>query len=288
MKWGVRRFQKKDGSLTSAGRKRYSDAAKEKTTENEEIDKKRKLNKKVVVGSVAAITALAVIGSAAVYSHKVGSYKKSININSIELGKYKVNDLKFDDTVIPKGSTLFRTSSYNSLRDGPVFLSTNKKDRDRYIHRISSMYKDTFQMKIKSTKDLKIPSEKKQMDLFIDLLTNDKEFSKEVTYNPYGVTKNVFGDRKAAKEFAEHHHYENFITKMIDYDPSKKNNLSKFAEYVKSKGYDCLIDVNDIRTTADNPIIALNKSDLIIESSKKVNLGMKFVSGLRLENVKFD
>lgn len=28
MKWGVRRFQKKDGSLTSAGKKRYSDSTR--------------------------------------------------------------------------------------------------------------------------------------------------------------------------------------------------------------------------------------------------------------------
>ena len=27
MKWGVRRFQKKNGSLTSAGRKRYGDGS---------------------------------------------------------------------------------------------------------------------------------------------------------------------------------------------------------------------------------------------------------------------
>ena len=29
-KWGVRRFQNKDGSLTSAGRKRYNDSSTEK------------------------------------------------------------------------------------------------------------------------------------------------------------------------------------------------------------------------------------------------------------------
>ena len=27
MKWGIRRFQNKDGSLTAAGRKRYNDSA---------------------------------------------------------------------------------------------------------------------------------------------------------------------------------------------------------------------------------------------------------------------
>lgn len=32
MKWGIRRYQNKDGSLTAAGRKRYSDDAREAAT----------------------------------------------------------------------------------------------------------------------------------------------------------------------------------------------------------------------------------------------------------------
>ena len=283
MKWGVRRFQNKDGTYTAAGKKRRNDDDEREDTRD---SNKKKINKKVVIGSIAAATALAAIGTVALYKYKTSSYRTSISINSLNLGKYKVNEMNLDDMVIPKGSTMFRTSSAKTLRDGPVYLSTNKKDRDRYIHRMGSMYKNLYQMNIKSTKDLKIPSEKKQMEMFIDLLTNDENFSRTVAHNPYGITENLFGDRNAATKFAKNYQYDNFITQMIDYDPSKKNVLSTFADYVKSKGYDCLIDTNDIRTTSDNPIIALNKNDLIIESSKKVNIGMKFVSGLRLKNVK--
>lgn len=46
MKWGIRRFQNKDGSLTPAGRKRYSDSGdsdgdKAKTTKSSSSGKKR-------------------------------------------------------------------------------------------------------------------------------------------------------------------------------------------------------------------------------------------------------
>ena len=42
MKWGIRRFQKKDGSLTTSGRKRYSNSSEDyNTTQNL---KKKKLN----------------------------------------------------------------------------------------------------------------------------------------------------------------------------------------------------------------------------------------------------
>lgn len=52
MKWGVRRYQNKDGSLTSAGRKRQSDGSGEK--------------KKIAVAAVSTAT----IAAAAYYVHK--------------------------------------------------------------------------------------------------------------------------------------------------------------------------------------------------------------------------
>lgn len=270
MKWGVRRYQK---------------SSNEKRSSKKNNDNTRQRNKKIIIGSIAAASALTVIGGIALYKYKTSSYKTSINMNSLKLGKYAVDKLNLDDMVIPKGDVMFRSSNQQTLRDGPIFMSTNKKDRDRYIHRMGNMYKTLYQMKIKSTKDLKIPSEKKQFDMFVDLLTHNEAFSRNVTHNPYGTSENVFGNREAAAKFAKNYHYENFIRKMIDYDPVKKDVLSTFANYLKDKGYDGLVDVNDIRTTADKPIIALNKEDLIIDSIKKVNAGMKFISGLKLQNV---
>lgn len=58
MKWGVRRFQDKDGSLTSAGKKRYSD---DESDSSEETKKKRKLTRKqkaVIIGA-SIVTAYA-------------------------------------------------------------------------------------------------------------------------------------------------------------------------------------------------------------------------------------
>lgn len=40
MKWGVRRYQNKDGTLTPAGRKRYGDGGEEAPA-NESVDKKK-------------------------------------------------------------------------------------------------------------------------------------------------------------------------------------------------------------------------------------------------------
>lgn len=58
MKWGVRRYQKKDGSLTSAGKKRYNDSEN-----NPEQQKKSRIKKIAIAGGVVAGTALAAFGA---------------------------------------------------------------------------------------------------------------------------------------------------------------------------------------------------------------------------------
>lgn len=59
MKWGVRRYQKKDGSLTPAGKKRYNDPE----SKSEQEQKKSRIKKIAIAGGVVAGTALAAIGA---------------------------------------------------------------------------------------------------------------------------------------------------------------------------------------------------------------------------------
>lgn len=284
-RWGVRRFQKENGSLTPAGKKRYS----EKTdSESDTESRKRKNTKRIAIGAAAvAVTTLAVAGG--VYAYKKKSYLSSIDMKSIQRGKYAVDSLS-KDTIIPKGSTIFRTSTHPNLRSDLTYASMTRDDKNRYMIRLGEMYsgKKLYQMKLKTITDVKIPSEKKQFDMFVDLLTNDEKFSKALAHNPFGETPKLFGDRKAAEVWASNYHYENFITRAIDLGTrhDKDGTLSRYADYVKRSGYRGLIDVNDIGTTAKKPIIMFDTSDnLLVESAKKINKGMNFLAGLGLKNV---
>ena len=59
MKWGVRRYQNKDGSLTSRGKKRYKRS--EESEENEKERKaRRKRNIKIAIGVGVGVAAAAV------------------------------------------------------------------------------------------------------------------------------------------------------------------------------------------------------------------------------------
>lgn len=58
MKWGVRRFQKKDGSLTPAGKKRYSDGEKTESSSNKTSSNTTSSNQTSSSGSKKKISEL--------------------------------------------------------------------------------------------------------------------------------------------------------------------------------------------------------------------------------------
>lgn len=72
-KWGIRRFQKKDGSLTSDGKKRYSDNQDSKDNGDSKEHKRLSKNQKkaIAVGAAVVATALATYGA-----YKLGAFNK--------------------------------------------------------------------------------------------------------------------------------------------------------------------------------------------------------------------
>lgn len=81
-KWGVRRFQKKDGSLTSQGKKRYNEDEGPETKKKGLSDKQKKAIK---VGAAVAGTAVAAYGAYKI--HEVVR-DKNFNIRMNEAKKY--------------------------------------------------------------------------------------------------------------------------------------------------------------------------------------------------------
>ena len=57
MRWGVRRFGNKDGTLTEAGKKRYSKKNKNYDEKANEKDEKHKINKKTIKNAAVATLA---------------------------------------------------------------------------------------------------------------------------------------------------------------------------------------------------------------------------------------
>ena len=81
MRWGVRRYQKKDGSLTAAGKRRYNDGSDANGLTADEAAKQarsRKIRKRVIIGTAAGVVLGATVAAGIVYYKKNPEKVKSI------------------------------------------------------------------------------------------------------------------------------------------------------------------------------------------------------------------
>lgn len=79
MKWGIRRFENKDGTLTEAGKKRYS---KKYKSDNEKENNGNKNSKKIIKNTAVATvaTSAAVVAGIAVANRILNNYgHESVN-----------------------------------------------------------------------------------------------------------------------------------------------------------------------------------------------------------------
>ena len=152
MKWGIRRFQKPNGTLTSAGRKRYADAldgqpsnTSSKRQAKAEIKGERsgltdKQKKAIKVGAAVVGTALAVYGAKTVVDLHID-----------------VKDFKEQVDRYAYSSDLARTVSGNwdlysvGTKVKMASLNNSGKDFSRYSHEFSRSYYNKVAKRAKET-----------------------------------------------------------------------------------------------------------------------------------------
>lgn len=92
---------------------------------------------------------------------------------------------------IRKGSNIHRITSNPEEHNGHAYAAFTDKDVQHYKHSVTSWITEAsddfdsvrvFDMSMKVTKDLVAPNERKKIDTFIKLLSND-EFSNEIKNN---------------------------------------------------------------------------------------------------------
>ena len=122
MKWGVRRYQNKDGSLTPAGKKRYDES-------DEEREKKEKSKKTKAKVATAAVATAAVATTAAMNKDKIKKGMEFINANKPSKGEKK------ETTVDDYKESLKKTQSADKALQGIKEL-VNKADDVAYAKKV--------------------------------------------------------------------------------------------------------------------------------------------------------
>jgi hypothetical protein len=122
MKWGVRRYQNKDGSLTPAGKKRYDES-------DEEREKKEKSKKTKVKVATAAVATAAVATTAAMNKDKVKKGAEFVKANKPPKGEKK------EATVEDYKESLKKTQSADKALQG-IKEIVNKADDVAYAKKV--------------------------------------------------------------------------------------------------------------------------------------------------------
>lgn len=247
-KWGVRRYQFEDGTLTMEGRRRYGYKTHSKKVKNPD-------------------------GSLTDYGKRYFGYDKKIDAES---------STNKNDHVIKKGTELKRLGNEHSAGyDVNVFFSYKVDDVDEYTGVLGRMsatkqlknYGDVSlkQITMETSKDLRIPSKKTAKEEFKEFAKENKEdllrlYDEYLKANPNksGVyyrkmtEKDLDVDNPMKLEYA----YQRFNATMgmgtssMNYDVVKK-----YTDRLQAKGYDAIPDENDINVStfkAKAPTILFN------------------------------
>ena len=254
MKWGIRRYQNKDGTLTSKGKKRYEKSNDNSNGEDEiKNNKARKIltKRNIAIGATVVGASLAAMGAMYVYKKT----NPTMHVKYMNFGEIvDINNLSSKDIIVKKGTKFHRVSSKSvedyaeeGKRIYTSYLKSDariyKEEMPKFIRRwgnqgiISDDGKTSYEHIMKMNKDIKAPSKKLMAEIYMKVTGNNEVDSGR---------------------------YQRFMENLNDNDnPDTK----KFFQYVKNLGYNAILDENDAGNFTKSPLILLNPKD-DIETSK--------------------
>lgn len=285
-KWGVRRFQNKDGTLTKAGKERYDDspdAPEQKTTHRERLEAKYRqngmseaqakaaANKRIRIEKAIGITAGMTM--AAVTAYVATKYVK-----------------EHTDKVLKSGLTMQRvTGTPDEGVDRAFYAAFKKGDMTKYKGMYGQQIGEgrAHKLTLKVNSDVKVASRDKAAKAFVDLYKNDPEFKSQFlnTANQMQGAREALGiggkgtavlrtaqksgltDRQL-KKFG----YDAFNMGLVDHSTGGQAASKKFYDKLKKMGYDAIMDVNDQKYSgydAKAPVIVFNNAGKIAISEVK-------------------
>ena len=260
MKWGIRRFQQKDGTLTSAGKKRYNDTPNTptKTKSKHRLKLEEKYRNQGLTKEQAELAA-----SKRIKTEKILATAAGITVAAAAAYVISRNVKRNADSIIKSGQTLSRIERFNS--DGKLheqfYASMEKSDNIKYAGRLGANGQ-SYMMKIGVTKDIKVAGNTKARKIFEKLYNSDEQFRRRVN-TTLGKTNAHGGNftRDNIKKL-----YENFNTNLIQRDDPA---VQQFYRTLSANGYGAVRDINDMKFSgfkAKNPLIIFQRNNVAVQT----------------------
>jgi hypothetical protein len=297
MKWGVRRYQNEDGSLTSLGKKRDKMLSDRKTA------KKHSTTSNMVKAEYSrrefedAKTRLKLENQKKKSKRQQDLEKKYVDQgfakDAYELSSgtayvaYKHYD-KVTDRVFEKGSEIGRLTNNGSEPTNRAFYGfINKHDKDRY----EGLYGKTlgangpvYRKAMRAAGDINVASPESARKVLKNMFDTDKQsfdvFKKNIDAMASVVpptTKQGKLWRKAKQELDSgkigDNTYKAFNTTLVLHTKEQQPINDKFYSAMKKAGYGAIRDVNDKENSgyfAKNPLIVFDTDKINVEGFTKL------------------
>lgn len=283
-KWGVRRYQYTDGSLTPAGRKRYS-------SDSSGFDKLMNTDIKHLVNS--ARTQLAGKQYVDGYLKNGTTLARIQTSNNFEKYAFYATYKKHDTNEYMGlfGKNLMSRADGEAKRAEKNAEASGSEEDLAYARTLREKATNTkvYQMKLEATKKLKIPSDENASDITAKLLKEDdfkknvhasivdskekmKRPTQQVLFNQALKAMNKDIDKLSSIEKTAI--YKALNLSLVNHNPQEISAQNRFYSELKKKGYNALLDYNDKSYSsyhAKRPMIVFDVDSVRLRSIADAN-----------------
>ena len=306
MKWGVRRFQNEDGSLTSAGKKRYGDestGSDKKTSSNNGSKTPRKgliarrkdsLTQKYIAKGYSQ-TAAKTMAEQRMRTEAVLAVVGTVAVTAVAIKVAQRIGQDYVDQTFKSGKVIqnIGANPNANFKDTPFFAAVNKSDKKAYgmmypneKRRMAKnfaaqrglKYEGIYKNEIKLNSDVKRASVANARKIFYEKMDNDPQFKKEVLDT---LKKTNYSDSKAVNEYLQNGKharklYDRFNQALATPQFQAAGIHKQYYDEMKKHGYNAILDINDTRYSgykkiSKNPTIFFGDDKWEKISSKKLS-----------------
>ena len=277
MKWGVRRFQNEDGSLTTAGKKRYGDeptGSDKKTSSNNGSKTPRKgliarrkdsLTQKYIAKGYSQ-TAAKTMAEQRMRTEAVLAVVGAVAVTAVAIKVARRIGQDYVDQTFKSGKVIqnIGANSDANFKDAPFFAAVNRADKKAYGMNYANekrrmakdyaaerglQYQGIFNNQVKLTGDVKRASVANAQKIFYEKMDKDPQFKKEVLET---LKKTNYSDGKAIGDYVSNGKhsrklYDRFHQALATPQFQDAGIHKKYYDEMKKHGYNAILDINDTR-----------------------------------------
>lgn len=271
-KWGVRRYQNDDGSLTPSGKKRYFDDGQINSIKRKETPKKGLIQKRKdkltehYISKGYKPNAAKTMAEQRMKTEAVLAVVGTIAVTAVAVKVARRIGQDYVDQTFKSGKIIqnIGANPNANFKDTPFFAAINRSDKKAYgmnyprekramvkrgVHRGGHEYQGIYNNQIKLTGDVKRASVANAQKIFYKKMDRDPQFRKEVLDT---LKKTKYSDDYAAEKYLQSGKhvrklYDRFNQALATPEFQAAGIHKKYYDEMKKHGYNAILDINDTR-----------------------------------------